>query len=104
MIETIETAETARTNRWTWLGLARIGAGGFVLWAIGLQLGSGSFDALVTVLGLVFLGFVRWLRRPERIRIRTFTAFASLTMAMNIVFGASEFSYPESAGSFAPAA
>jgi len=93
-------AET--TKRWTWLSLARIGAGGFVIWAITLQLGAGFIDPIITSLGLIYAAWI-WLLDPERRgRLVAFTVFAALTMVPNIVFGSSDFTHVESAGSFIP--
>lgn len=102
MVNTIEEAESVRTDPGGWVRVGRIGAGGFVLWAVGLQLGSGILDPLLTAFAFIYLGFARWLRRSGRRGIIAFISFASLTMAINIVFGSSEFAYPESVGSFVP--
>jgi plastocyanin len=98
----LQDRQVATTKRWTWLTLARIGAGGFVIWAITLQLGAGFIDPIISSLGLIYASSIRLLDADRRGRLVAFTVFAAFTMVPNIVFGSPEFTHLESAGSFIP--
>lgn len=99
-LQTNESSETRRDR--TWLTLARIGAGGFIIWAIGLQLAAGFFEPIIITLALIYAVSLRFLDSEHRGRVVAFTAFATLTMVPNLVFGSSDFTHLDSAGSFIP--
>ncbi len=99
-LQTAESSET-RTER-TWLTLARIGAAGFVVWAVALQLGSGFFDPILITLAAIYAVSLVFVDSEHRGRLIAFTVFAALTMVPNLVFGSSDFSHLDSAGSFIP--
>jgi hypothetical protein len=99
-LQTRERVETG-TDR-TWLTLARIGAAGFIVWAVALQLAAGFIDPIIVTLALVYGISLRFVDSERRGRLVAFTVFAALTMVPNIVFGSTDFAHPESAGSFVP--
>lgn len=94
--------QTTRNQTAWWLRLTRIAAVSFVIWAVALQLGAGFLDPLLTGFALMFLSSLWWHRAERRRRVVVFTILATVTMAINMVFGNSDFSHPESAGSFVP--
>ncbi len=98
----VQTRDTSQTERWTWLTLARIGAGAFVVWAVALQLGSGFFDPILITLAAIYAASLVFVDSERRGRLIAFTVFAALTMVPNLVFGNSDFAHLESAGSFVP--
>jgi hypothetical protein len=99
----LQTRASSGTNtRWTWLRLARVGAGAFIVWAVGLQIAAGFFEPTITTLALLYAISLRFVAAARRGILIAFTVFASLTMVPNIVFGSPDFAHPESAGSFVP--
>lgn len=98
----LQTRESSDTKGWTWLTLARIGAGAFVVWAVALQLAAGFFDPILITLAAFYAISLRFLDSDRRGRVIAFTVYAALTMLPNIVFGGPDFAHPESAGSFIP--
>lgn len=101
-MQTQTRAPSETTTNWTWLTLARIGAGAFIVWAVGLQLAAGFFDPIIIVLALIYAASLWLLDAQRRGRMIAFTVFAGLTMIPNLVFGGPDFAHPESAGSFVP--
>lgn len=101
-LQTQNRPETTAGRLWTWLTLARIGALGFAIWALTLQLGSGFFDPIVTALAVIYAASVSLIDSDHRGRVIAFTVFASLTMVPNLVFGGLDFTHLDSAGSFVP--
>ncbi len=95
-------ASDGTDTRWRWLRLARIGAGGFIVWAVALQLTAGFFEPIISTLALLYAISLRFVAAERRGRLIAFTVFASFTMVPNIVFGSPDFAHPESAGSFIP--
>jgi plastocyanin len=86
----------------TWLTLAKVGAAGFVIWALTIQLGSGFLDPIVTSLAVIYAASIGLIDPGHRGRVVAFTVFASSTMVPNLVFGGPDFTHLDSAGSFVP--
>lgn len=98
MNDTIEhTAEETTTP--DWLRVARAGAMTMVVWSIALNILAGGIPP-VMVVGVVFLGFVPFLR-GERPRLGlTFAVISVLILAGNLPIVLDDLSNPESAPAF----
>jgi hypothetical protein len=102
IVQTQTRAPSETTTSWTWLLVAKIGAGAFIVWAVGLQLAAGFFDPIIILLALIYAVSLWFLDAQRRGRMIGFTVFAGLTMIPNLVFGGTDFAHLESAGSFVP--
>lgn len=102
MTETIEhtTHEAATpTTTTAWMKVARAGASTMVAWAIILNILAGGIPPVI-VIGLVFLGFVPFLR-GERPRLGLAFALVSIvTLVANLPIVIDDMSNPESAPAF----
>jgi len=92
------TTEDDRTDRW--MGVARWGAVTMAVWSVGLQLVAGSIIPPVAVIGVVFAGFVPFLR-GQRPRLGLTLAVLTLLMVVaDALVIIDDAPHPESAPAF----
>ncbi len=99
---TAPAAARTRTETTTgeWLMLARGGAMVMAVWSIALQAFAQSLIPPVAVIGLVFFGFVPFLKGERRILGLVAAVFGAFAVAGNVEIILDELGHPESAPAF----
>lgn len=94
------TRETSITTTTDWMRLARGGAIVMAIWSIALQGFARSLIPPVAVIGLVFLGFVPFLKGERRVLGLVVAVFGALAVAGNVEIILDDLQNPESAPAF----
>ncbi|CAN5827788.1 hypothetical protein BH23ACT4_BH23ACT4_14390 [soil metagenome] len=94
------TQEFERQQPILWMRVARAGAISMVVFAASLLAMAGGIIPPVAVIGVIYLGFIPFLKGPRRKLGLVFAALSTVVVAGNIPFIVSDLARPESSPTF----
>jgi plastocyanin len=102
VLETTDVRTTGTSQQpWTWVRVARIGGGAFVISSV-VMVAAGAPIVSVAPVALVFAVFTALLSAQRRRLAIAFLAIAGAVLGLNLVFAIADLGHPESAPSFIP--